>query len=275
MFKIISGDFDKASICNFASIVESKGFETTTTLLKNAEVIKLLSDDEINNLIQNSDYALFVKDLKKAIKNDDTVCFYYKFKNGKEFTAIADLKTYQLVVSNAKEEISEEKLTKTTSSKNGCLLAVIVVIVLFCFVSCIGSHQSNMPADNNNPSKQATTESRIKVANANQVRYLKGFLKPGFQIVDENRVYYTRSKDYQNAYFVGTMVRHINRLELCIWFSNRFEDTSGTILSANDGAVYSSYPLDARKTDIQVKSYNDGYNAISAKVLEHFNDLAR
>lgn len=275
MFKIISGDFDKASICNFASIVESKGFETTTTLLKNAEVIKLLSDDEINNLIQNSDYALFVKDLKKAIKNDDTVCFYYKFKNGKEFTAVADLKTYQLVASNAKEEISEEKLTKTTSSKNGCLLAVIVVIVLFCFVSCIGSHQSNMPADNNNQPKQAKTESRIKVANANQVRYLKGFLKPGFQIVDENRVYYTRSKDYQNAYFVGTMVRHINRLELCIWFSNRFEDTSGTILSANDGAVYSSYPLDARKTDIQVKSYNDGYTAISGKVLEHFNELAR
>lgn len=226
-------------------------------------------------MIQDSNYALFVKDLKKAIKNDDTVCFYYKFKNEKEFTAIADLKTYQLVANNAKEEISEEKLTKTTSSKNGCLLAVIVVIVLFCFVSCIGSHQSDMPADNNSPSKQATTESRIKVANANQVRYLKGFLKSGFQIVDENRVYYTKSKDYQNAYFVGTMVRHINRLEPCIWFSNRFEDMSGTILSANDGAVYSSYPLDARKTDIQVKSYNDGYTAISSKVLEHFNELAR
>lgn len=275
MFKIISGDFDKASICNFASIVESKGFETTTTLLKNAEVIKLLSDDEINNLIQNSDYALFVKDLKKAIKNDDTVCFYYKFKNGKEFTAIADLKTYQLVASNAKEEISEEKLTKTTSSKNGCLLAIIVVVVLFILGGCLGSFQSSIPSDNSNQSIQTSSEARIKVANANQVRYLKGFLKPGFQIVDENRVYYTKSKDYQNAYFVGTMVRHINRLELCIWFSNRFEDTSGTILSANDGAVYSSYPLDARKTDIQVKSYNDGYTAISGKVLEHFNELAR
>ena len=281
MFKIISGDFSKNSICTFESILETgKGFETTKTLLKNAQEIRLLSDEEINQLIQNSDYALYIKDLKKAIKDDNTVCFYYKYKNKKEFTAIADLKTYQLVANKAKEEIPEEKLTTVSSSKNGCLLLIAIAIILFILVSCVGNHQTNTTSNDTQTNNKATTSQKpvqntVKVANAKQVNYLKGFLKPGFQIVDENRVYYTRSKDYQNAYFVGTMVRHINRLELCIWFSNRFEDTSGTILSANDGAVYSSYPLDARKTDIQVKSYDDGYNKIHNEVLKHFNELAR
>lgn len=134
MFKIISGDFAKDSVYVNMSIMEmGKGFDSTTTRLKNAEVIKLLSDDEINNLIQNSDYALFVKDLKKAIKNDDTVCFYYKFKNGKEFTAIADLKTYQLVASSAKEEISEDLLVEKSSSKAVFIILIsIIVIVIFC-----------------------------------------------------------------------------------------------------------------------------------------------
>lgn len=281
MFKIISGNFSKNSICTFESILETgKGFETTKTLLKNAEEIRLLSDEEINQLIQNSDYALYIKDLKKAIKDDNTVCFYYKYKNKKEFTAIADLKTYQLVANKAKEEIPEEKLTTVSSSKNGCLLLIAIAIILFILASCVGNHQTNTASNdtqtsNGVTSSQKPAQNTIKVANTKQVNYLKGFLKSGFQIVDEKRVYYIKSNDYQNAYFVGTMVRHINRLEPCIWFASKFEDTSGTILSASDGAVYASYPLDARKTDIQVKSYDDGYNKIHNEVLKHFNELAR
>lgn len=161
MFKIISGDFSKNSICTFESILETgKGFETTKTLLKNAQEIRLLSDEEINQLIQNSDYALYIKDLKKAIKDDNTVCFYYKYKNKKEFTAIADLKTYQLVANKAKEEVPEEKLTTVSSSKNGCLFALVSILVLFAFLACIGGFEMNNANSNSQIENSVVSNSK-------------------------------------------------------------------------------------------------------------------
>lgn len=269
MFKIISGDFEKTAIYANEKLIESK----SSTYLYNAEKITILSEEEIKELLYNAEYSKYAKELEKALKNIKIVCFEYKFTNGKNFKAIADLNIFHKIQKTGEKTIPEEKLTKANSK--GCLIAIIIFIFLLILVNCVGNKQDSSNHNANNATELSKTDYRINVASPKQVKYLKEFLKPNFQIVDENRVYYVKSNDYQNAYFIGTMVKHINRLELCIWFANKFDDTSGTILSANDGAVYSSYPLDARKTDIQVKSYDDGYNQVHRQVLKHFNELAK
>lgn len=260
MFKILSGDFEKTAIYTNDKIIESKGLKSITTALNNAEFVRPLNNEEIQNYIDDVKFIHFKNDLKKVLKGE-LVCFEYKFKNGKSFIAITDKNTSQKVKQSGEIVIDEEKLT-TVSKNIGCLI-VVIVFLLICFILSIGNNkESNIP-DNN-----------IKYANQQQINYIKGFLKPGFQIVDESKVYYAKSKDYQNAYFVGTMVKNGNRLELCMWISNDFEEANKTLLSANDGAISSSYPLDARKTNIQIKTYDDGYNKIHSKVLQDFNKLA-
>ena len=120
----------------------------------------------------------------------------------------------------------------------------------------------------------SSNNNNVKLAGKNQIRRLNDYLKPGYAIVDTSRVYYKVSNDYNNAYFVGTMIRsnYSGDLYPCIWIVNS-EDFNGVMLSANKYATETSYPMDANKTQIHVSTHSDGYSAILEKVNKHFGEL--
>ncbi|MBR5017102.1 MAG: hypothetical protein IKX50_05185 [Spirochaetia bacterium] len=114
----------------------------------------------------------------------------------------------------------------------------------------------------------------VKLAGKEQIRRLNDFLKSGFAIVDNSKVFYKKSKDFNNAFFVGTMIvsRYTGDLYPCVWITNQ-EDFSGVMLSANKYATETSYPMHADKTQMHVNSRSDGYIDVLNKVNEHFGAL--
>ena len=150
MFKIISGDFEKTAIYVNGQIIESK----TKTFVYNAENIRVLSDDEVKELLYNADYSNFSKLLEKSLKDTKTVCFEYKFTNGKSFIAVADLNTYHNIQKSGAKTVDEEKLTK---KNNGCLIGIISVIIFFIFICAVTNENST-----NNTS---LTEPEMEVSN--------------------------------------------------------------------------------------------------------------
>ena len=117
-------------------------------------------------------------------------------------------------------------------------------------------------------------DNAVKTAGKTQVRRLNDYLKPGYAIVDETKVFYKVSKDYNKAYFVGALIvsRYTGELYPCIWIVNS-EDFNGVMLSANKYATETSYPMHANKTQIHVSSRSDGYTDVLNKVNEHFGAL--
>lgn len=132
MFKIISGDFSQQTVMANEKLIETKGMKATTTLLNNAENIRVLEENEIKALIYDANYSKFTKELEQALKSTKTVCFEYKFTNGKSFKALADLNTYHKIQKSGEKTIDENKLSKTTFNF-GCL-AVIIIFFAFCVI---------------------------------------------------------------------------------------------------------------------------------------------
>ena len=120
----------------------------------------------------------------------------------------------------------------------------------------------------------AYADNGIKTAGKDQIRRLNDYLKPGYAIVDTSKVYYKVSKDYKNAYFVGTMIisQYSGDLYPCMWIVNR-EDFNGVMFSANKYATETSYPMDANKTQMHVSTHADGYADVLKKVNDHFGAL--
>lgn len=137
MFKILSGDFEKTAIYTNDKIIETKGWNATTTLLNNAESTRVLSESEIKEIIYNADYSKYTKELEKALTGTKIVCFEYKFKNGKSFKAIADLSVYHKIQKSGEKTIDENKISKT-SFNYGCLAVIIIAFSFFVLIASSG-----------------------------------------------------------------------------------------------------------------------------------------
>ena len=154
MFMIISGDFSRSAALQeefFSSvkkIVEVKGLKSTTTCLCNAEEIRLLSTDEIKELIYDANCnALASKYLEECLKSVKNACFEYRFSNGKSFKAVADTQTFREIQKSGEKKMPENKLSKTNSNI-GCIIILIIFAIFFVIIfrGCKEDFSSNAPA---------------------------------------------------------------------------------------------------------------------------------
>ncbi len=101
---------------------------------------------------------------------------------------------------------------------------------------------------------------------------MKFVLNKNWEIVDTNKIYVTKSKDFENAYFIGTLLKNGSRIYNCIWFSNS-ETMNGDTMSANDYAIQASSIVDGRKSQAAISQSDDGYSRINQKLLVGMNNI--
>ena len=122
----------------------------------------------------------------------------------------------------------------------------------------------------NKQSEKSAKENDILPASPKLKENIKFVLNKGYSVVDENKIYYTKSKDFQKAYFIGTLVQSYGQIYNCIWFSNS-ENMEGDTMAANDYAVEASSMPDARKSKLQITANDDGYSRINQQLLIDWN----
>lgn len=151
MFMIISGDFSKGAYLQdelFSPkkrIIETKVLKTTVTHLCNAEKIRLLSSDEIKELIYDANCdVLLSKYLEECLTSVKNACFEYRFSNGKSFKAIADTQTFREIQKSGEKKMPENKLSKTNSNI-GCIVGMVMSAMLLVIIvkGCMEDYSSN------------------------------------------------------------------------------------------------------------------------------------
>ena len=145
MFKAIAGDYKNALYLATGELsLIGKGFNSIDIKLNNAEYIKVFKEDEIKEFLHNSEYALYVNDLQKVLKNTNFVCFEYKYQNGKNFIAISDLNTFHKIQEQSKIQIDESELIKEKSNKVGCITSIVISsIILICLIVLVSNDTSS------------------------------------------------------------------------------------------------------------------------------------
>lgn len=146
-------------------------------------------------------------------------------------------------------------LESEKAGKIGCAIIIILFTLLAVILSVTEGEKEKISTKKNPPIYKANDESVEKV---------KRFLKPDVAIV-HNELFYTKSANFHNAYFVGANVKHKNKIKPCLWTING-DNLSGIVMSANDCAVSSSIVPDGRATSAQVSSKDDGYQRILNKL---------
>ena len=168
MFKAISGDYKGALYLATGELsLMSKGFSSIDIKLNNAEYIKVFKEEEIKEFLHNSEYALYVNDLQKALKDTNFVCFEYKYQNGKNFIAISDLNTFHRIQEQSKIQIDENELIKEKSNK-GCAIIFAIFSVIFLMLLIFAICSSDTSSNSNSMLTQHRIYCRDKVkANLN------------------------------------------------------------------------------------------------------------
>ncbi len=151
------------------------------------------------------------------------------------------------------------------------LAAALLIGLSFITVGC-GKKQKPMP----------TTETKVNVKTTNPIEIakpqlsenLKFVMNSGWQIIDTNKIYITKSQDFEKAYFIGTLVKNGSQIYNCIWFSNS-DTLDGVTMAANDYAINASSMPDARKSQAGIKATDDGYSRINQKLLYDWNSSGK
>lgn len=125
---------------------------------------------------------------------------------------------------------------------------------------------------NPQPVQQQQTVNPVNTASTQLVENMKFALNKNWEIVDTNKIYVTKSKDFENAYFIGTLVKNGSQIYNCIWFSNS-ETMNGDTMSANDYAIQASSIVDGRKSQAAISQSDDGYSRINQKLLVDMNNI--
>lgn len=150
--------------------------------------------------------------------------------------------------------------------KNLTLSTILLVSVLV--LSGCGQKEVQNPQ----PVQQQQTVNPVNTASTQLVENMKFALNKNWEIVDTNKIYVTKSKDFENAYFIGTLVKNGSQIYNCIWFSNS-ETMNGDTMSANDYAIQASSIVDGRKSQAAISQSDDGYSRINQKLLVDMNNI--
>lgn len=147
---------------------------------------------------------------------------------------------------------------------------ILLVILLICglLVTGCGSKDNIAPK----PSTQQELTIPVSTATPQLLENLKFALNKNWEIVDTTKIYVTKSKDFENAYFIGTLVKNGSQVYNCIWFSNS-NKMDGMTMSANDYAIQASSLPDARTSSAAITQTDDGYSRINQRLLSDWNNL--
>lgn len=168
--------------------------------------------------------------------------------------------------------INTHNKVKNTEIKIPNEKIIYILLIVILIVGCLGLILSNSESNMNTPSQQSQNEAidTLHTASPALLSNMKSILNDGYKIVDENKIYYTKSKDYKNVYFIGTLVEKSGQIYPCIWDSNS-PDMTGSTDSANDYAIQASGMPDGRKASYFISEYDDGYSRIHQKLLADWN----
>ena len=92
-------------------------------------------------------------------------------------------------------------------------------------------------------------------------------MNEGYSIADKSKVYIYRSKDFNEAYFIGTVIKNGSQLYNCVWVTND-KDYLSNIYSMNNFAENASGIMQGSQTKAAFSVHDDGYSQINSKVLE-------
>lgn len=147
------------------------------------------------------------------------------------------------------------------------VLLSILIVGIFFITGC--GNKNNSPESN---IKKEVTNNVIMNASPQLTTNLQSILNNNWTIIDTNKIYVTKSKDFENAYFIGTLVKNGSQIYNCIWFSNN-ADLNGMTMSANDFAIQASSMPDGRKSQAAISETDDGYSRINQKLLTDWESL--
>ena len=131
-----------------------------------------------------------------------------------------------------------------------------------------GAKSNNVPVE----TKKEISTNPVNTASPQLIENMKFALNKNWEIVDTNKIYVTKSKDFENAYFIGSLVKNGSQIYNCIWFSNS-ETMNGDTMAANDYAIQASSMPDARKSQVKISELDDGYSRINQKLLSDWTNI--
>ena len=143
---------------------------------------------------------------------------------------------------------------------------ISIALCLTIFVSGCGK-QNNSVAETQQTQQATETQNNIEIAPQTAINTLAEILNEGYSIADKNKVYIYKSKDFEKAYFIGTVIKNGSQLYNCIWVTND-KDYLSNIYSMNDFAQNASGIMQGSQTQAKFSVYDDGYSQINSKVLE-------
>ena len=142
------------------------------------------------------------------------------------------------------------------------LSLIALVIMLSALIITFDEHKSTkIVQQNNSPATQLPEKASAQLA-----ENLQFTLNRGYKLVNANKIYITKSKDFASVYFIGTLIENSGQIYPCIWASNS-EKMDGITMSANDFAVKATSLPDGRKSEISISQSDDGYGRINSQIL--------
>lgn len=158
------------------------------------------------------------------------------------------------------------------------VLAILFLFIILLANSCDGDTDKNKTTETAKApvAKQEVvqTENPVLTANTNFVKGLASILNAPYKIVNPQKVYYTKSKNFKEVYFFGTVVEANGQYYNAMWATNNMEICGGGLLfSENDYAINASGMGDGRTNADPITSSDDGYSRINTKLIQDMSDL--
>lgn len=147
------------------------------------------------------------------------------------------------------------------------VLVLILFISSFMITGC-GSKSNKVPVE----TQKEISVNPVNTASPQLIENMKFVLNKNWEIVDTNKIYVTKSKDFENVYFIGTLVKNGSQIYNCIWASNS-DKMDGDTMSANDFAIQASSIADGRKSQAGISEHDDGYSRINQKLLSDWTNI--
>lgn len=178
-----------------------------------------------------------------------------------------------------------------------CLLIFVSFIVLCAFIGAVSTfndkdtnNKSENKIEQTETSKPVQQETKnieptnitnsqsvnVEIASIKFQNGLQELLNTGYKIAPNTNVYYTKSKDYENAYFFGALIEKAGQYYNAVWVTNNMNFCgAGMIFSMNDHAIDSSGIGDGRTNNPAFSTLDDGYSRVNQKLLTIMNNAIK
>ena len=158
--------------------------------------------------------------------------------------------------------------------KKQILTFLLIGVVALGVCGCSNTQQT---ATEKKPEQQEVIKTNpVVTADLKFANSLEGILNSGYSIVDKTKVYYTKSADFQEVYFLGTLVKKGTQYYNAVWATNNIESFGmGLVFSMNDNAIQSSGMGDGRTNREPLSETDDGYSRINQKVLDDMSEAVK